>query len=345
MRTALLLPFAAFALAAAPVLAAQDRQGAGTGDGRPAIPPQVSLIEHAVVEGDVVRLGDLFRGLEEQADIAIARAPALGHRVKLNARWLAHLARGHDLPWRPSSTLERAIVERASRTIGSARIEAALLDALARRGHAGDILLSLDTPDQNLVVPAEWVSDLEIAGLRFDPGNSRFTAKLQVSAIGQDPIKAVVTGRALEMTEVPVLARQVRPGEVIRDGDIHWRRMRLDKVARNIVLDPEGIVGKSPRRPIRVDQLIRVGDLREPVMVPKNSLVTIRLRTDRMVLTAQGRAMEDGVGGGVIKVMNTKSNTIVNAVVVQPGIVEVATAPIVDDNSAVAIEQTSATRY
>ena len=330
MRTALFLAFAAFALAAAPVPAAQDREGAGTGDGRPArpaLPPPVTLIEHAVVEGDVVRLGDLFRGLEAQADIAIARAPALGRRVELNARWLAHLARGHDLPWRPSSTLDRAVVERASRAIGSARIEAALLDALARRGHAGDIVLSLDSPDQSLAVPAEWVSDLEIAGLRFDPGNGRFTAKLRVGATGQAPIEAVVTGRALEMTEVPVLARQVRPGAVIRDGDIHWRRMRLDKVAGNVALDPEGIVGKSPRRPIRVERPIRVGDLREPVVVPKNSLVTIRLRGERMVLTARGRAMEDGVAGGAVKVMNTKSNSIVHAVAVRPGIVEVAGAP------------------
>lgn len=320
MRTVFSLILSLVVLATAPALAGQLKR---TTQQAIATPLQISLVPHAVIEGDVVRLGDLFNGLDTQAEIAVARAPELGDRVELNARWLAHLARGHDLPWRPNSNMDRVIVERASRTIGAPRIEAELMRALTARGIAEDVVLVLDNPDQNMVFPAEWVPDMTVAGLSYDPGSGRFTAKLQVSAAGQIAVKTVVTGRAVEMTEVPVLARQIEPGEVIRDGDIHWKRMESGRIARNVVLDTGGIVGKSPRRPIRIDQLVRAGDLRDPVMVPKNSLVTIRLRTQRMVLTAQGRALEDGASGNVIKVMNTKSNTVVNAVVAQPGTVEV----------------------
>ena len=80
----------------------------------------------------------------------------------------------------------------------------------------------------------------------------------------------------------------------------------------------------SPRRPIRPDRPVRAADLREPVLVRKNSLVVLRLETERMVLTSQGRALQDGAGGQIIRVMNTKSNTIINGMVADRGVVRVA---------------------
>ena len=59
-----------------------------------------------------------------------------------------------------------------------------------------------------------------------------------------------------------------------------------------------------------------------PIMVAKNSLVTVRLQNERMQLTVQGRALEDGAEGDVVRVMNTSSNTVVSAVVVDSGVVE-----------------------
>jgi flagella basal body P-ring formation protein FlgA len=43
-----------------------------------------------------------------------------------------------------------------------------------------------------------------------------------------------------------------------------------------------------------------------------------------MRLTAQGRALQDGAAGEVIRVVNTKSNTTVTGVVVADGTVSVA---------------------
>ena len=51
--------------------------------------------------------------------------------------------------------------------------------------------------------------------------------------------------------------------------------------------------------------------------------MTIRLQTARMILTVQGRAMEPGAMGNVIRVMNTKSSKIISASVTNSGAVEV----------------------
>ena len=289
-------------------------------------PPAVTLKSVAVIEGDVVRLGDLFHGLGAEAETAVARAPSPGARVELSSRWLAALALGHGVPWRPSSALDRVLVERASHTIGSAQVEDVILSALAERGVDGRVALLLDNPGLRLQLPAEIEPSLAITGLSYDPGNGRFNARIVAPATGAPHALTSVTGRAVVMTDVPVLQRPVEPGETIRPEDVGWTRLRADRIGRNVVLDAQSVIGKSPRRPIGLDQPIRSGDLREPVTVKKNSLVTISLRTERMVLTAQGRALEDGATGNVIRVMNTKSNTVINAVVAESGLVEVQPA-------------------
>jgi flagella basal body P-ring formation protein FlgA len=125
------------------------------------------------------------------------------------------------------------------------------------------------------------------------------------------------------MTEVPVLRRRGVPGKVIAQADVDWLRVDVRRLPGNVVVDPANLIGKSPRRAIRPGQPVRAADLREPLLVSKNSLVVLRLETDRMVLTAQGRALEDGANGQVIRVKNTKSNVTINGVVAENGTVRV----------------------
>ncbi len=285
----------------------------------------VSLKEHVVVQGDVVHLGDIFYGLEERADTAIARAPEPGAKVELNARWLQALAQGYDLPWRPSSRLARVVVERASHVIDADLISALVADRIADGERRGDISVVLDNPAVRLHLPADLEPSLTLVGFAHDAGSGRFRA--QVGAPADSPsVQTFVSGRAIEMREVPVLRRNVAPGETIRQQDVTWARVRGDRLARNVVTAAEELVGKSPRRPVSVQQPLRADELRDPVVVAKNSLVLVKLKTDRMQLTAQGRALEDGIQGGVIRVMNTKSNVVINAVVVDSGTVQVPSA-------------------
>lgn len=292
----------------------------------------VLLKKSVVIDGAILRLGDLFEGLTEAADTAVARAPAPGRRVELDARWLAAVASGYGVDWRPASTLDSVVVTRASQIIGAARIEAVLQAALAERGVTGDVSLVLDNPTLRLELPVDAESTLALAGLAHDPASGRFTAHLQAPAGAAPLARATVTGRAVQMAEVPVLRRRALPGEIISRGDIDWLRQRSDRLAGNVVLDVQRLIGKSPRRPIRAGEAIRAGNLREPVLVPRKSLVILRLETDRMVLTAQGRALEDGASGQVIRVMNTKSNAVINGVVVRAGTVRVLPATIAAAN-------------
>lgn len=283
----------------------------------------VFLKSKTVVEGPIVHLGDLFEGLGAQGTTPVARAPAPGRRIQVSARWLAAVAQAYGVAWRPSSQLDGSIVERASIVIETAQIEGAALDALRRRGVTGRVSLVLDNPALRLHLPSDAAPTVSITGLAHDPESGRFTAHLVAPAEGTPLARATITGRAVEMIEVPVLRRRLVPGDVIRERDIEWLSLRADRIARNAVRDIAELLGKSPRRPVRGGQPLLGSELREPILVPKNSLVTIRLQTPRMILTVQGKALEPGARGNVIRVVNTKSNMVISASVTDSGSVEV----------------------
>lgn len=315
------------------VLALAFSPAAGAESGDIAL-ASVSLNRQAVVEDRIVRLGDLFAGIVEPAlaETPVAQAPRLGESVDIGARWLLAVARAHDLDWQPRSRYERITVRRASSRIGTEEIETALHLALADRGLDGDLTLALDNPGLEMQVPASAEHSLTVTGLTLDSNSGRFIAHVTAPASGEPLARLSVTGRAMVMTEVPVLRRNLKPGEVIRSSDIDWISLPVKRLSRSTVVDQQSLIGMSPRRPIRSQQIIRATDIETPVVVAKNSLVTIRLETERMVLTVKGRALEDGAQGDVVRVMNTKSNSVVNAVVLDAGWVVVAPASVAGGN-------------
>src|SRR3546814_12241890 len=61
-------------------------------------------------------------------------------------------------------------------------------------------------------------------------------------------LRVQATGKLHRLTKVPVPVQRIRAGEVINDSDLNFVTMRIDQVDRAALLDPEKIVGMSPRR-------------------------------------------------------------------------------------------------
>ena len=312
----LLVPALLVLLAWPPGLAA-----AAEASSKPKAP--VLLKSRALVDGEVVRLGDLFDGTAELSGATVSRAPAPGRRVQVDARWLSAVAQAYALPWRPRSRFDTITIERRSQVIEAAQIEAAALEALTSRGVTGRISVDLDNPSLRLHLPTDASPSMAITGFSYDPKSGRFSGQVIAPADATPLVRATLSGRAVEMTEVPALTRRVEPGEVIGRQDLQWISVPADRVTRNTLADESRLLGKSPRRPIRAGRTVLGSDLREPIVVEKNSILTIRLETPRMVLTAQGRSLDQGADGDVIRVMNTKSKKIINATVQSNGEVRV----------------------
>lgn len=321
LALAALAAVAALAALAVPGPALAERDDAA-GFGQP-----VALNPDIVVEGDTVTLNHLFSGLGDRGATPIARAPQPGEEVRLPADWLARVARAYQVDWRPVSNLQQASLRRAAQRIGGARIVEAIRAELSARGLDGDLDVQLDNRDIALVLPVDAPAKVTVAGFSFDRDSGRFTANVLAPDRQRPLARATVSGKALTMIDVPVLTRRVGRGEVIGQRDIAWVTRPADEVRRNHVRDPRKLVGMSARRSIRPDRPVRETDVTAPVLVPRNSLVTLMLRTEQMRLTVQGRALQDGAKGEVIRVVNTKSNTTVSGVVVADGTVTVDGQP------------------
>ena len=285
-----------------------------------------NLRSQVVVEGDVVRLGDLFENPGPRAQVAVANAPAPGRRIVFEVQWLAEVARYYQVAWRPQSRFERVVVERPGRVITPSELVTHLRPALQARGMRQDALIELAARSQDIAVSLEAPDTVEVRQLDYDINAGRFTAVIVAGAGHPSAQRAILTGRIFPTVPVPVLRRPFNAGELIRAEDVEWANVREDTVRSDAVTDPAQIIGTMPRARIRAGEPLRQGDTRAPVLVARNATVSIVLESGSMRLTVLGRAIDEGSRGQSIRVTNLQSRQTIEAIVVGPDMVAVAFA-------------------
>lgn len=205
---------------------------------------------------------------------------------------------------------------------GMPHVEAVLSDALSRVVTVGRLQMELDTRAIELRAP-QGAGGLTVENLYYNPVQGRFAAEIVVSNT-QPAVRLPVAGRAFGVVQVPVLSRRVMPGDVIGPTDVDWADVRADQTSSDTAATDAQLIGMTPKRGVSTNQPVRLRDLQSPRMIDKGALVTITLATDSLSLTTQGKALQDGGRGDVIRVVNTQSNRIVEATVAGPNIVAVA---------------------
>lgn len=306
------LAAAAFLLIAAGIVA-QALAGAVT------LRPLVSI------EGESVRLADLFDGLAGGGETVVASAPRPGQSVVFDAATLIRLAERHALDWRPHDGAASATVTRAAREIEGAEIEALVTEALAERLLSSEFEIELSGAWPTLVAPTDPDQGPRLLDLRLDSRSGRFVAQIGTApgASATEPVK--LAGRVIPTETIPVPGRSIGAGEVITEADIEWRRFRADRLGQDPVLNADAIVGKAPRRALRPGVPVRASELAVPLVVQKGAPVTMVYAAPGIQLTMVGRALDGGAEGQWIRVLNPQSKLVAYGAVAPDGTVMVST--------------------
>ncbi|NQU60535.1 MAG: flagellar basal body P-ring formation protein FlgA [Rhodospirillales bacterium] len=289
----------------------------------PTYEAKVTLNEAITVKGKLVRLGDLFTNTGKKADITVAYAPAPGKRAVFDARWLSRVARTYSLDWRAVGLQDQIIVERDSQIITREEIIDHVRAALIDRGVDPAMTIELSNRLMKLHIPGDAKATVSVEDVAYEKRTGRFTAVLIAPAGSPAATRTRVTGRLFMVSEVPVPNRRILTKELIGKGDIKWIQVRQDRLRRDTILDANELIGKAAKRGLRSGIPVQISSVQRPILVPRGSLVTILLKTPKMTITAQGKSLENGSEGDVIKITNTQSKTVIEAEVIGNGKVAV----------------------
>lgn len=277
--------------------------------------------------GDTLTVADVFNGVTHDGDHVLAPAPGFGQTMTLNAKDLQRVSDAFNLGWTPVTGLEQTLVHRSSHDIDRYAIQAAVAKSLsgAVNGQKFDVELSERNVDFQL--PENVPATAEAQDLHYDLSSGDFRAVIVAPAGSAHPlVKQEVTGHMFPVVSIPVVKNAMRQGDVITRDDIDYIDVRSGNVATSTIVDASHLIGMSPRRGIAPLKPISMSEMAMPIEVRKGDLVVMELKSNEMILTVQGKALENGAQGDTVRVENPSSSHVVQATVTGPKSVSV-TAP------------------
>ena len=148
-----------------------------------------------------------------------------------------------------------------------------------------------------------------------NPQNNQFTGRLV------SPGQPDVMFRGLYQAQrlMPVLKERLARGTVITQSDIEMRPIAERRIRPDTyILAADQLFGKALNRAVAPGQPLRKRDVLLPVAVLAKSEISMIYQTDSLAVTDLGIAQESGSIGDVIRVKNTKSGTLLRALVEGP---------------------------
>lgn len=286
-----------------------------------------TLRASVTVDDSVVTLGDLLEDAGPVADAPAFRAPRPGTRGHAAVDAILAIAARHGVTDIDIADLTHVSVGRAARYVSAQEITAAILHTLVARGVLTDAEMAefaIDEPIEDQIIPTSRTAPVEIAVRYASPVNGRFTVSVRLADGTPLGNLSKVSGRAVQMAEMPVLVEPVARGDIL--GERHFIRARvpLHTIDASTASDMAELVGKMTRRALRIGAVVRANDVIEPIAVERNDEVTIIYRSGSILLRATGRALRSATRGEVISVENLQSERTISARVIEPGVVEVS---------------------
>lgn len=117
------------------------------------------------------------------------------------------------------------------------------------------------------------------------------------------------------LADALVATRTIRAQTVLTAEDFAV----VDADIPGAVTDPSAAIGQEARVTLYAGRPIGTGDIGAPALVDRNQSVTLVYRSGGLSILTEGRALDRGAAGEVIRVMNAASRATVNGKIAPDG--------------------------
>lgn len=152
-----------------------------------------------------------------------------------------------------------------------------------------------------------------IAGQRFEiePGSATGLGRVPLVVRKWNGEKLVDVGRLSADVSRRVLAlvtvKAVSRGQAFTRDDVEVREVYLQDGKAEPLTEPEQIAGRESIAQLKAGSVVLASNVRSPVIVRRNELITVQCVAGALVIRMQARAMEDGVLDETIRLKTDKS--------------------------------------
>ncbi|OEZ96668.1 flagellar basal body P-ring formation chaperone FlgA [Duganella sp. HH101] len=315
---------AAVVAAGALVLALSARAGEVVISLRPDVllsTPRVTLADVAQVETDDAQLRQAFGG------VSLGAAPLAGQveqrsRAELDlAMRSLSLSRGQRIVWRGA---ERVRIQSQSQALdGELLLDLARAQVQQRFGAAGqELQLSLAAPLPDLAAPA---GALQYRARMVDASRLRPRMPVWIDVMAQGAVyRSVVVPLAVSAYRSVYVAQRALPaGAVATAADFALRREEVADLADAPLAEGALEQGGRLRQPLAVGQVVTVRQIAPAAMVLRGDRVRLVTAVAGIEVETAAYAQADAVVGQQVPVRPERSNDMVTARVMAPGLVRI----------------------
>jgi len=282
----------------------------------------IFLLEAVEVDSAALYLGKIARIdgpdpqlIQQLNDVVIATSPLPGRDRTIEAGYVELRLRQNGFD--PAElVLEGSSHVRATRSqteISKTEIEKIVSDYLyhaALKENPAANVKALRVPE-HIILPKGHIS-YQVVG----PQNTEFLGKIplvvQFYVDGKLQKKVWTTATIEMLVNVVVAKNPLRRHKPIGEDDIELQLMDLAELPRNVIIDPQELIGKRTRQSIGSKTVLRTDLIELPPLINRGDVVVIIAESEGLRITALGKAKRRGRLGERIPVENFDSKKVFN---------------------------------
>ena len=284
--------------------------------------PSVTLKQNITIEGNKITLGDLFEGNFNSKDTEIYDAPKAGETTSLPIEDIYRISRKYDLSWKPKSILGFTTIKRSGTQITNSMINKKILEKLKNTKPNEIFEIEINRNNKKIYVPTKADYDITVGDISIEENIEKFSTNITISFSDSEEHYNII-GKIYKLIEIPVAARELDTDKIIKSDDIDVITIRKNELRNNTLTNEKDIENKQVKRRIKEGTYFSIRDLREPILVEKDAIVSVTYNTKFMSLTTKAIAQEDGAIGQTIEVLNKSTKKNIFAKVIGKNLVQV----------------------